>query len=169
IEQLKTKGYIEWQGKRYTEKEWRAMNHGRIDGRTTKGVHKQPTTGYSMDPNNIGNLPKGEIDTVITSPPYEGAMESSRHANSSLAKVKRNVSAYMDFDSRKSQNIGHKKGKSYLSEMKKVYDQCFSVLKTGGLAVLVTKNFVRNWKMIRLSIGYSGYSIHLLPRLNNFI
>ncbi len=107
---------------------------------------------YSEDSNNIGNLSKGDIDTIITSPPYEGAMESSRHAKSSLAKIKRNVSAYTDFNSRNSQNIGHKKGKSYLSEMKKVYDQCFSVLKTGGLAVLVTKNFVRNYKMVRLDI-----------------
>ncbi|GAG78565.1 unnamed protein product, partial [marine sediment metagenome] len=46
IEQLETKGYVEWRGKRYTESEWRALNHGRLDGRTTKGVHKHPTDGY---------------------------------------------------------------------------------------------------------------------------
>lgn len=269
--QLKEKGYIEFQGKKYTEDEWRKLNHGRIDGRTMKGMEKgiigyenvdtiitsppfsQANRGggiakkgykgkhgkdehlhlrherqltenknnisnlphgeidaivtspphantissnkkeferiarlvkegkaskeltrkyndwlknksknqgcqghwgssYSENSENIGNLSKGNIDTIITSPPYEGAMESSRHAKSSLAKIKHNVSAYTDFNSRNSQNIGHKKGKSYLSEMKKVYDQCFSVLKTGGLAVLVTKNFVRNYKMVRLDI-----------------
>src|SRR3990167_1037548 len=57
LEQLETKGYIEWQGKRYTESEWRAMNHGRIDGRTTKGVHKHPTDGYGNTEGQVSNLP----------------------------------------------------------------------------------------------------------------
>jgi len=70
LNELATKGYIEWQGKRYTESEWRAMNHGRIDGRTTKGVHKHPTEGYGATDGQIGNLPYGEIDKCIFSPPY---------------------------------------------------------------------------------------------------
>jgi len=56
IEQLETKGYIQWQGKRYTESEWRAMNYGRLDGRTTKGVRKQATDGYGKRGGQIGNL-----------------------------------------------------------------------------------------------------------------
>jgi len=70
--QLEEKGYIEWQGKKYTEKEWRAMNYGRINGRVTKGVHKHPTDGYSRSKENIGNLKHGQIDKIITSPPFAG-------------------------------------------------------------------------------------------------
>src|SRR5207244_1359443 len=40
LAQLREKGFIEWEGKRYTEAEWRALNHGRIDGRTMKGATK---------------------------------------------------------------------------------------------------------------------------------
>ena len=69
INELKTKGYVEWKGKRYNEAEWRALNHGRIDGRTTKGVHKHPTDGYSEDPANLGNLKDIPLK-AITSPPY---------------------------------------------------------------------------------------------------
>lgn len=47
LKQLKDKGFIEWQGKRYSEKEWRALNHGRIDGRTMRGA-KKGSTGYSQ-------------------------------------------------------------------------------------------------------------------------
>ena len=98
ISELAAKGYVEWQGKRYTESEWRAMNHGRIDGRTTKGVHKHPTDGYGEANGQIGNL----------------------------------------------------KAESYLSAMLQVYRQCHSVLRPGGLLILVTKNFIRNKKEVRL-------------------
>jgi DNA modification methylase len=66
---LKEKGFIEWEGRRYTEEEWRKMNHGRLDGRTTKGIDKG-SVGYSGAPENIGNLATGDVDAVVTSPPY---------------------------------------------------------------------------------------------------
>jgi hypothetical protein len=50
---LDEKGYIEWRGKKYTEQEWRSLNHGRIDGRTMTGVPKGDT-GYA----------------AVVSPPY---------------------------------------------------------------------------------------------------
>jgi DNA modification methylase len=62
---LSEKGYIEWEGKCYTEAEWRALNHGRIDGRTARGM-KKGTVGYS------------EVDAVITSPPY-GEAQTGRN------------------------------------------------------------------------------------------
>ncbi len=69
--ELQTKGYIEWKGRPYTEKQWRAMNYGRLDGRTTKGVHKQGTEGYGDTNGQIANLPYGQVNCVISSPPYE--------------------------------------------------------------------------------------------------
>lgn len=92
LSELATKGYIEWQGNRYTESEWRAMNHGRIDGRTTKGVHKHPTDGYSNNPDNLGNKPYGKIDSIITSPPYEASVSDNKEgpgAGSNEAKYGR--------------------------------------------------------------------------------
>jgi hypothetical protein len=46
--------------------------------------------------------------------------------------------------------IGNLKSESYLSAMLQVYQQCFRVLKNGGLLVLVTKNFIRNKKIVPL-------------------
>jgi len=86
INELGTKRYVEWQGKRYTESEWRAMNHGRIDGRTTKGVHKHPTDGYGNTNGQIGNLPYGDIDSIITSPPYEGIEARDRSKEQSFER-----------------------------------------------------------------------------------
>ena len=204
ISELAAKGYVEWQGKRYTESEWRAMNHGRIDGRTTKGVHKHPTDGYGEANGQIGNLRYGSIDSVITSPPYEGSVSDNKesplaggneakygrwkdgtakkisytqHSEPSKidsivtsppyeATIKRGDESpsasgedrptYKErleqprVYSNERDNIGNLKAESYLSAMLQVYRQCHSVLRPGGLLILVTKNFIRNKKEVRL-------------------
>ena len=204
ISELAAKGYVEWQGKRYTESEWRAMNHGRIDGRTTKGVHKHPTDGYGEANGQIGNLPYGDIDSIITSPPYEGSVTDNKesplaggneakygrwkdgtakkisytqHSEPSKidsiitsppyeATIKRGDESpsasgedrptYKErleqprVYSNERDNIGNLKAESYLSAMLQVYRQCHSVLRPGGLLILVTKNFIRNKKEVRL-------------------
>jgi len=98
LAELKEKGYIEWQGKRYTEAEWRALNHGRIDGRTMRGA-KKGMTGYSaavasppyaetgLNYGKNGLLENGEkpykrpymngqngYSAAVASPPYAGIM-----------------------------------------------------------------------------------------------
>ena len=112
MQQLKEKGFIEWQSKRYTEAEWRAMNHGRIDGRSTKGVKKDAT--YSDDPENIGNLPHGEVDVVITSPPYAASLEGgTKHhrANGSPYKiaVEKKIGSHYSDDKQNIGNLQHGK------------------------------------------------------------
>lgn len=43
-------------------------------------------SGYSVSEDNIGNLPLGYVDTIITSPPYEGSLEgTSRHTCGGIA------------------------------------------------------------------------------------
>ena len=89
--QLEEKGYIEWNGKRYTEAEWRAMNHGRLDGRSTRGVKKDAK--YSDNPQNIGNLPHTEnVDVILTSPPYaDGYKASSKTREEQAKRVPKNI------------------------------------------------------------------------------
>lgn len=203
---LREKGYIEWEGKRYTEAEWRRMNHGRIDGRTTKGLKKD--AHYSDNPENIGNLPhEKDVDVVITSPPYEATFNAKQHTLSGIAKrdpnFRREVGGYGQEDanignlrrgdegvdavitsppyekqlhdsrekresgawngseldvkknlpmgySENKNNIGNMQKETYLEAMLKVYMEMFKVLKPGGLAIIVLKNFIRNWKVVDL-------------------
>lgn len=123
------------------------------------------------DPDNLGNLPHGNITTVIMSPPFS---KSPRSGNKDPEKFKKIAEAKHKRDFSKSQNallpmhysddpknIGNlnyanpreTKGipkKSYLGEMKKIYLQCFRVIGPRGKAILVTKNFIKNKKVIRL-------------------
>ncbi|HUW45719.1 MAG TPA: DNA methyltransferase [Dehalococcoidia bacterium] len=64
------------------------------------GREKHPSVGeeYSADPNNIGNLPYGQIDKIVTSPPYEEAMGEKHHSPRAdkLAQEKGNPVTYTD-------------------------------------------------------------------------
>lgn len=103
---LQEKGYIEWQGKRYTEAEWRRMNHGRIDGRSTKGLKKD--AHYSDNPENIGNLEhEGNIDAIVTSPPYEATFNVKQHTLSGIAKRDPNFRREVGGYGREEANIGN--------------------------------------------------------------
>lgn len=159
-----------------------------------KGRSYIPSATHSDNPDNLGNLPYGSIDSVITSPPYEGieardrskeasfregqpgipkrgdvniskgyttdaiitsppyeeAMGDKHHspAHERISKDKHWDTTYTERGAEG--NIGNLKGDTYLSAMLQVYEQCYKVLKPGGLMVVVTKNFIRNKKEVRL-------------------
>ena len=112
--------------------------------------------GYSRNPNNIGSLLYGNIDSIITSPPYEnnpgtpslGSVNKDNWGKQGGDIVKRRglVKGYDGIED----NIGNLKSDSYLEAMLQVYQQCYKVLKPEGLMILVTKNFIRNKQVIRL-------------------
>lgn len=103
--------------------------------------------GDRRDANQIGNLKHTPIDTIIFSPPYEQVV-CNQDNNSELCRRKFGYMVpYSDKPREKMQpsqiNIGLQKGKTYLGEMLKVYQECYSVLKHGSLMILVVKNFRR--------------------------
>ena len=46
---------------------------------------------YSREDKNIGNLPYGSIDSVITSPPYEASLNDKRTSDDRMSQLERNV------------------------------------------------------------------------------
>jgi len=121
----------------------------------------------------IGNKPYGNIDSIITSPPYEGSFTHSEQdpearlqrlrevdregvkrgdkwATTSDEALRRRLAAQDGGYGSMVDNIGNLKADSYLSAMLQVYQQCRKVLKPQGLMILVTKNFIRDQREIRL-------------------
>jgi len=106
---------------------------------------------YSNDPDNIGNLPYGSVDSIVTSPPYSGILGAGHR--SKLGNIKEQGSAYQTFEEKADKNnIGNLDTKTYLSAMFQVYSECFKVLKPNGLMILVTKNFIRKKQVVRLDL-----------------
>lgn len=116
---------------------------------------KDPTLchEYSDDKSNIGNLPHGNIDAIVTSPPYEATV-SKQGGRQAGHPSKKDIELGMDKTelpySNDSKNLGNLKGETYLSAMLKVYAECYKVLKPNGLMILITKNFIRKKKVVRL-------------------
>jgi tRNA G10 N-methylase Trm11 len=73
---------------------------------------------------NIANLPHGEVDSIITSPPYSDGY--SKNPKKNLKK------------------------ETYLEAMLKVYSEMFKVLKPNGKAIIIIKPFIRNKKVVDL-------------------
>ena len=104
---------------------------------------------------NISRLPYGEVDSIITSPPYEnqdsyqmyyGPRATNRKGDDSKTRVKKD---YVKGESQ--ENIGNLKSTSYLEAMRQVYAEMWKVLKPGGKAVIVVRNFIRNKKVVDLA------------------
>jgi len=111
------------------------------------------------DQDNISNLPYGNIDSIITSPPYEGSAHEPSLSDETIRKTeesqgrrytRRSFTGAHAYSS-ENDNIGNLKSDSYLEAMLQVYQQCHKVLKPeGGLLILVTKNFIREKKLRRV-------------------
>ena len=105
---------------------------------------------------NITNLKHGNIDEIITSPPYEGSMEGgSRHTGGKCDREKSEEETRLKIGlgvkySDDERNIGNLKKETYLEAMFKVYHECYKVLKPQGLLIVVIKDFIRNKKVVPL-------------------
>ena len=114
-------------------------------GRWKKGTAKKISYTQSGEP--------CKVDNIITSPPYEGAMDGgSRHTKGGIPKRDKAMKRIGSYDTVNRANIGNLYKDSYLSAMLQVYQGCFSVLRAGGLMILVTKNFIRDRKEVRLDL-----------------
>lgn len=113
--------------------------------RSTYGDGKSENYG---DPEaNVGDpRPYGQVDNVITSPPYEGALEH-RGGNQQIGEDK-GMSPYTDDPD----NIGNMKEETYTQAMYDIYHQCWLALREGGTMVLITKNFCRQKRPVRLDL-----------------
>lgn len=53
---------------------WERLADDPTSARYGREKHPSVGEGYSADPNNIGNLPYGEVDKIVTSPPFGEAL-----------------------------------------------------------------------------------------------
>ena len=124
------------------------------------------------NPENISKLPHGNIDAIVTSPPYEEtqsfqdpkfmkSIAQDQKANLESGKIKGHS---YSIEARKRafekseqgkienpQNIGNLKKETYLEAMLQVYSEMFRVLKPNGLAIIIVKPFIRQKRVVDLS------------------
>lgn len=130
------------------------------EGQKNLGMEKRLPIPYSASRGNIGNLPHGDIDAVVTSPPYESTQaiqdfEAIKLANLNRGRKLSDIESWSMKDEGYGPsplNIGNLKSESYLEAMLQVYRECWKVLKQSGKLILVVKNFIRDKQVVRLDL-----------------
>ena len=140
----------------------RKEGHDDIADRIEKAHNwHQHEADYNPDnPDNIGNLPYGSVDAVITSPPYGNPRSTSEEYDDKydLRRPPGVAWGRESFRGRYGNTPGQigdlpygaDIGDTYLGAMRIVYQNCWRVLKPGGLMILITKNFIRNKQIVPL-------------------
>jgi DNA modification methylase len=122
----------------------------------TKGFLSM-SSGYG-DGSNIGNLPYGKIDAIISNPPYSNPRSTKGTTAKDDYDCNRKlinpcgVGSFRGRYSNDTKNIGNMQPHTYLEAMLQVYCECFKVLKPDGLMILITKNFIRKKQVVRLDL-----------------
>jgi len=121
------------------------------DKRRTPGGslgQSQRTQGYGSQ-ENLGNLKSGDVDCVISSPPFD------THVGGDLRVDNKKRKTGGDLCMSSGKNFGHspgqllqEQGDTFWSAAKIIVEQCHQILKPGGHAIWVVKSFVRNKKIV---------------------
>ncbi len=142
-------------------KHYRIRNGSKVYDKITKD--KNLPKAYSLEDNdNIGNISEyGKFNSILFSPPYgeqhgkggsifnaDGSVTTKFREKFQSSKIRRK--GFLDVSS--PDNIDNVRyGHSYLSEMLKVYSECYRVLADGKFMVIVVKDIKRNSLTIPLA------------------
>ncbi|MCJ7828437.1 MAG: site-specific DNA-methyltransferase [Dehalococcoidia bacterium] len=110
-------------------------------------IRKNMGVRYSDTPGNLGNLKPGEVDAVVSSPPYE---EGIGHGGTPTELDKKKALYITDSNrySESNENLGNQRGDTFWQAAKQIVSECHKILKPQGIAIWVVKAFVRKGKLV---------------------
>lgn len=94
----------------------------------------------------------GTPDLVVSSPPYaESEICSSKQADREQRKIDRKNKTWEGYNKQNKANLGSTSGDTFWSASKEIVQECYDLLKPGGHAIWVTKDYVRDKKRVKFS------------------
>ncbi len=111
--------------------------------------------GYGTTPGQVGALKEGDVDAVVTSPPYEGLPVAPsvlqpggrQGVRSSYRSVGEDADDH--YGDSKGQ-VGTTSGETYWQAMRLIYEQCRLALKPNGVLCVVVKSYVKGGRLVDL-------------------
>ena len=137
-----------------------------------KGTIGQKNQGYasqSNNPGNLGNLKSGDVDCVISSPPFEKTTSDKPSKNIISGGLRMGKSSMGNGYGESTGQLGQEQGDTFWSAAKTILEQCHQILKPGGHAIWVVKSFVRkgklvdfpgDWQRLCESVGFKTVCVH---------
>lgn len=138
--------------------------------------------GYGTTPGNLGSMAGEGFEAAVSSPPYEArtvhgdarGMTRLGEKGGAVGRWGSHASGEMaqgDYGDAQG-NIGNDTGETFWSAARQIVEQTYSVLRPGGYAVWVTKDFVRRgqrvpfsdqWEQLCAAVGFEPVErIHAL-------
>ena len=103
---------------------------------------------YSVSPGNLGNLKPGEVDSIISSPPFESSDNrgGTKMPDGYFNKVGGiGTSDDVGFSD---DSLANNQGDTFWAAARQIVSECHKILKPGGHAIWVVKSFVRKGAIV---------------------
>lgn len=133
-------------------------------GQASTGTPTRETAGYGREPGQLGQLHEGQVDAVISSPPYAGSysgagglntepprrpgQETGRSPDSPSQATDQRYGDDPAQLARLPERPDSSGAETFWSAAHAILCQCYDVLVPGGWAVWVVKTFVRDRKIV---------------------
>ena len=120
------------------------------DGADKVGDRTYQGTGAEREPGNLETLTLGDVEAVVSSPPYEGSLTQGNAADGydyTRYGGGGQLASSQTYGSTEGQ-LGAEQGETFWTAAQQVVQETFALLKPGGYAVWVVKAFVRNKKLV---------------------
>lgn len=131
-------------------------------------IGESPESTYGDTAGQLGALPTGSVaDAVVSSPPYEHCLDDrGRDPEKTAARKARFSEAHpemaahiqkpvVNYGRADDGNLGNEQGETFWSAARLIVAQSFAILRPGGVAVWVCKDFVRAKKRVPFSADWA--------------
>ncbi len=115
--------------------------------------------GYGTTPGNIGHMRDAGFEAAVSSPPFEESIASDARVGNAAAYTGHKLDRYGYSDGQ----LGEQSGDTFWAASRVILEQTYLVLRPGGYAVWVTKDFVRKgaivpfsdqWEQLCAAVGF---------------
>lgn len=109
---------------------------------------KSPENNYGATEGQIAVLKPGNLDGIVSSPPFEDSLNSKDEKFNAVARPGRidQCSTYGESDGQ----IGNSKGETYWEAVRQCYQSAFKAIKPNGVIALVCKDYCKNGVIVPL-------------------
>jgi hypothetical protein len=118
--------------------------------RDPKRANDRNLTGtYGESDGQLGAMPDGgDLDAVISSPPYEQIMSEKAGGQGSEEQTGSGGPIHPRCYASGDDNLGNQQGTTFWSASKEIVQQCWQTLQAGGMAIWVVKHYVKDGKLV---------------------
>jgi hypothetical protein len=118
---------------------------------------------YGESEGQLGNMKEGDVDLVMSSPPYDALGVNIKGHGIKGANVEKDENYSNASYINSVGNLGNSSGDTFWEAAKEIVNQCYGVLKPDGHAIWVCKDYVKNrervpfsdrWQKLCESVGF---------------